>query len=67
MAGNLSTPPAEWLHELFAFEYCEECGGDAEHHTAVPFMGNWFARCDCPCSDEGEPHPVIQKFRAEAA
>lgn len=25
--------------------YCDECGGDAEDHDAVEFMGNWFARC----------------------
>jgi hypothetical protein len=38
--SNLQTPAAEWLAETFEFEYCAECGGDAEHHTAIPFMGN---------------------------
>lgn len=36
---------AEWLEALFEFELCEECGGDAEDHDAVPLLGNWFARC----------------------
>ena len=35
----------QFLTELFEFEYCAECGGDAPDHTPVPFMGNWFARC----------------------
>lgn len=35
-----------FLRETFEFEYCAECGRDHRHHTAVPFMGNWFARCD---------------------
>lgn len=43
--GNLSIPPAEWLKEQFEYEYCAECGGDAEDHDAIPFLGNWFARC----------------------
>lgn len=39
--------PAEaWLIEQFEFEWCAECGRDHRHHTAVPFLGNWFARCD---------------------
>lgn len=58
--SNLHVPPEIWLAELFETEYCEECGGDAEHHTAVPFMGNWFARCDYPA--KGKMHPVIEAF-----
>jgi hypothetical protein len=62
--GNLHTPAEQWLKEQFEFEYCHECGGDAEHHTAVPFLGNWFGRCDYPPDEEtGELAPIIQKFR----
>lgn len=43
--GNLGEDPQEWLERLFSDEYCAECGGDAPDHEAVPFMGNWFARC----------------------
>jgi len=51
--SNLTTPPAEWLADLFEFELCSECGHDADKHTAIPFLGNWFARCDCPpCEGE---------------
>jgi hypothetical protein len=75
--SNLTIPPADWLAELFEFEYCAECGGDAEHHTAIPFLGNWFARCDYPPNDtadhlpgdDGGPlhecerfHPTIRAF-----
>jgi hypothetical protein len=24
--------PSEWLERLFEFEYCAECGGDANDH-----------------------------------
>jgi hypothetical protein len=65
--GNLNRKPEEWLRSQFEFSYCEECGGDAEHHTAVPFMGNWFARCDYPPNEEtGELHPVVRAFREKA-
>lgn len=57
-------PAAEWLAELFADELCAECGGDAEHHTAVPFFGNWFARCDHPWTDVGYD-PIVVAWRAE--
>lgn len=61
--GNLDIPAEVWLKELFEFEYCSECGGDAEHHTAIPLMGNWFARCDYPPEKDGTFHPVIKRFR----
>jgi hypothetical protein len=64
MASNLTTPASQWLAETFEFEFCEECGGDACHHTAVPFMGNWFARCDYPPAEDGTPHPVITAYLA---
>jgi hypothetical protein len=44
--SNLHISPEIWLKEMFEYEYCAECAGDAEHHTAVPFVGNWFARCE---------------------
>lgn len=52
-----------WLARLFADEYCAECGGDAQHHTVVPFMGNPFARCDHPSDNDGNRHPIIAAFR----
>jgi phosphoribosylpyrophosphate synthetase len=63
--GNLNIPPDEWLNEHFECQYCDECGGDAIHHTAVPFMGNWFARCDYPMPDDNQEHPVIKTYKAE--
>jgi hypothetical protein len=40
-------PPDEWLRRLFEFEFCPECGGDAEDHEVciVPGIGTYFARC----------------------
>jgi hypothetical protein len=43
----------QFLEELFEFEYCAECGLDADAHTAIPiglgdYGTNWFARCDHP-------------------
>lgn len=61
--GNLNIPARQWLSELFEYEFCAECGGDACHHTAVPFMGNWFARCDHPANDDGEMSPVVKAYR----
>lgn len=42
----------EWLEELFEFERCAECGGDAEHHTVLHGL-NRFARCDFPPDEDG--------------
>lgn len=65
---NLKTRPDVWLRQQFEFEYCAECGGDTQHHTAVPFLGNWFARCDYPRDEKTEHvNPIIRRFRAEAA
>lgn len=61
--GNLTTPPDVWLIETFEYEYCAECGGDSCHHTAIPFLGNWFARCDYPSDDSGNPAPAIAAYR----
>ena len=43
----MSETPEEWLEHLFEFEFCAECGGDAEDHVVclVPGIGNYFARC----------------------
>ena len=68
MCGNLHIPPDEWLGALFEYEFCAECGGDAKHHTAVPFMGNWFAHCDYPrldTLDTAPLHPVIDRFHRD--
>lgn len=43
--SNLNQDPQEWAEELFEYEYCGECGGDAKDHDIIPFLGNWFARC----------------------
>jgi hypothetical protein len=42
--------PSEWLRRLFEFEYCAECGGDADDHEVciVPGTGTFFARCKHP-------------------
>jgi hypothetical protein len=59
------TNATEWLEKQFEFEFCEECGGGACHHTAVPFIGNWFARCDHPrVEPDFELDPVVAEYRA---
>ncbi len=64
--GNLTIDPRTWLHEQFTNESCAECDGDAEHHEAVPFVGNWFAKCLYPSQEEDDsPHPVIVAFRTK--
>lgn len=58
----------QFLAELFEFEYCAECEGDAQHHTVcLTPMGTLFARCDYPMQAETgwEQHPVIKAYRAE--
>ena len=59
----MDTPPCRWLRELFEWELCAECGGDARHHTAVPLLGNWFARCDYPPTEDGEYDPTSREYR----
>jgi hypothetical protein len=49
--GNLWQDPYIWLSRQFEFELCPECGKDAADHTAIPLMGSWFARCNCPPSE----------------
>lgn len=78
--SNLDMDPDEWLKELFEWEYCDECRGDERHHDAIPFMGNWFARCretgegtcrHCGLAIErGTPHPetdpdLVEWFHVE--
>lgn len=48
--GPRGETPEEWLADLFEFEFCPECGGDAEDHEVclVPGIGNFFARCRRP-------------------
>lgn len=48
MSEDLSGQTAqEFADSLFEFEYCAECGKDADAHTAVigP-TGSWFAYCN---------------------
>jgi hypothetical protein len=42
----------EFMALEFEWEYCHECMGDTEDHTAVigPF-GSWFAYCNAPEKD----------------
>jgi hypothetical protein len=44
----MTEPPDEWLRRLFEFEYCPECGGDAEDHVVSLVLGNYFAWCKRP-------------------
>lgn len=57
----------EFLEHLFFDEYCDECGGDAEHHIVLgdfPFPSTYFAQCQFPPNEEtGEYHPTIAAFR----
>lgn len=41
----MTEPHDEWLRRLFEYEYCAECGGDAEDHEVCLVLGNYFARC----------------------
>lgn len=36
---------ADWSMDLFEYEYCDECHGDAPHHEPWGFTGHWFAHC----------------------
>jgi len=59
----------EFLDHLFCDSYCEECGGDAEHHEVIsdfPFAGMHFASCRFPVDDEDNRHPVVEAFRLAA-
>ena len=55
----------EWLKGQFEFEFCDECGGDAEHHQVGPVLGNPFAWCMYPMTNGEKYHPVIAEFRGE--
>lgn len=45
-AAVLEDTYAKWLVEQFAYEYCDECGGDAIDHVAGPDpLGNMHAYC----------------------
>jgi hypothetical protein len=61
--------PQQWLERQFEFEFCPECGGDAEHHDVIssfPFPGTNFAACKYPpCEETFEHHPVIQEFHSK--
>lgn len=63
--SNLYIKGEDWLKEQFEHEYCAECGGDAEHHTAKSFLYNWFAWCDYPPDENESLHDVILDMRYE--
>lgn len=39
------TEAKDWLEEQFEFEFCPECGGDADDHRVIAVLGNPFALC----------------------
>ena len=53
----MNETPGDWLERQFEFEFCDECGGDAEDHEVciVPGTGTYFARCLRPPREGGEP------------
>jgi hypothetical protein len=57
--ADMLESPESWLRDLFEFEFCAECGGDAEDHEvcAVPGMGTYFAKCLKPPLDHDERGP----------
>lgn len=61
--SNLKQDPQKWLAQQFECEFCADCGGDARHHTAVPVLGNWFARCGYPAGPNGGTHATIRTYR----
>lgn len=57
----------EFVARLFEYEYCDECGGDAEHHDVLsdfPLAGTFFAKCRFEPGDDGQPHPTVAAFHA---
>jgi hypothetical protein len=54
--------PESWLRDLFEFEYCGECGGDAEDHEVcmVPGLGTYFARCLRPPKNDVGSKPTSE-------
>ena len=62
----MTETPDEWLEDLFEFEFCAECGGDAEDHEVciVPGMGTFFARCLRAGESETEDDPRNTEDRA---
>lgn len=65
MAAVPAQPWDEWVAELFEYEFCENCGGDAAHHEPRIVLGNWFAYCRFPPDEEtGEWHPFIKAYHS---
>jgi len=61
--GNLDVDPAEWLRQHFEHGWCAECGRDHRNHVAIPFIGNWFARCSLEPVIDGEDALVMNPER----
>lgn len=57
----------KWLEQQFEFEYCPECGGDADDHDVVLILGNPFAHCRKPLPEDmpGEEREKELDRRAE--
>lgn len=54
------------LEEFFEFEFCENCSGDAEHHTLCRDpLGKLFIRCDYPPTESGASHSVIRRYLSD--
>ena len=57
--------PQEWLESYFFDTYCDECGGDTEHHH-VSYALFDLPRAICmfpPDEETGNPHPTISAFK----
>lgn len=50
---TLGRTAEEDAREFFEFELCGECGRDAEDHTPILLLGNWFFRCNRPADETG--------------
>ena len=60
--------PDEWLRRLFEYEFCAECGGDAEDHEVCLVLGNYFARCKkSPFDDTNEEEVNGETSSGESA
>ena len=57
--GAMDERPEEWLERLFEYEFCTECGGDAENQEVciIPGIGTYFARCIVPVQTGTDDDP----------
>jgi hypothetical protein len=48
---SLIDSPETWAKHQFEYENCAECGGGADDHDIIEFIGGWFARCKTAVAD----------------